>query len=298
MGIAMQMLNVALVQLPASTDQSSNAQKGLQACQHAAAIGTDIVLFPEMWNNGYATYDPKKKGDYDAWRSKAITSDDNFVKKFQYAAKELGVAIVITYLEAWEDMPRNTASLIDRHGNIILTYAKVHTCDFDVREASITPGTEFFIADLDTKNGNVDVGIMICFDREFPESARILMLKGAEIILVPNSCALDEQRICQFKTRAFENVVGVAMTNYPAPQCNGNSCAYHADGNLVLHAGKQEGIYHARFNMDEIRKLRKEEVWGNAFRKPHRYEELLSLDVEKPFKRNNAFGKLFRRKER
>lgn len=55
---------------------------------------------------------------------------------------------------------------------------------------------------------------MICYDREFPESARILMLKGAEIILVPNACDMKPGRINQLSTRAFENMVGLAMTNY------------------------------------------------------------------------------------
>jgi len=61
---------------------------------------------------------------------------------------------------------------------------------------------------------------MICYDREFPESARILMLKGAEIILTPNCCELEQSRLGQFRTRAFENMVGVAMANYAAPQDN------------------------------------------------------------------------------
>ena len=52
---------------------------------------------------------------------------------------------------------------------------------------------------------------MICFDREFPESARILMLKGAELILTPNACKLDEKQINQFQTRAYENSVKVTV---------------------------------------------------------------------------------------
>ena len=69
-------------------------------------------------------------------------------------------------------------SFIDRHGDIQLTYAKVHTCDFGLMEVALTPGDDFYVCDLDTAKGTVKVGAMICFDREFPESARILMLKG------------------------------------------------------------------------------------------------------------------------
>jgi N-carbamoylputrescine amidase len=82
-------------------------------------------------------------------------------------------------------------SLIDRHGRIAFTYAKVHTCDFDLPERALTPGEDFHVAALDTAAGEVVVGAMICYDREFPESARVLMLKGVELILVPNACRLD-----------------------------------------------------------------------------------------------------------
>ena len=64
---------------------------------------------------------------------------------------------------------------------------KVHTCDFDM-EAALTPGDDFYVCTLDTAKGDVRIGAMICYDREFPESARILMLKGAELILTSNAC--------------------------------------------------------------------------------------------------------------
>lgn len=291
-------LNVALLQMVASDNQNENLKKGIEVCRKAKEMGADIVLFPEMFNTGYQSYDPSIEGDHEKWLSGAITKDDDFVKSFQDLAKELNIAIVITYLEKWDNMPRNTASLIDCHGKIVITYAKIHTCDFDVREASITPGQKFYVYNLDTEKGNVKIGIMICFDREFPESARILMLKGAEIILTPNSCDLDDQRIDQFKTRAFENMVGVAMANYNAPACNGNSVAYDATGKLIIQAGEKEGIYMAEFDLDKLRKDRKEEVLGNAFRKPHRYKDLTSMKVEEPFVRKNAFGKIFDREER
>jgi predicted amidohydrolase len=177
-----------------------------------------------------------------------------------------------------------------------MTYAKVHTCDFD-REAALTPGEDFHVCTLDTDESEVRIGAMICYDREFPESARILMLKGAELILTPNACTLEDHRIGQFKARAFENMVGVAMTNYAAPQNNGHSVAFDAvafDENegaqetLIIEAGEDEGIYVAEFDIDKIRAYREREVWGNAFRKPRSYGPLTSLEVEYPFLRANA----------
>jgi predicted amidohydrolase len=177
-----------------------------------------------------------------------------------------------------------------------MTYAKVHTCEFD-QEAALTPGDDFYVCTLDTKKGEVRVGAMICFDREFPESSRILMLKGAELILTPNACQLEANRIGQFRARAFENMVGVAMTNYAAPQCNGHSAAFDAVAfginekaldTLIIEAGEEEGVYLAEFNMDKMRVYREREVWGNAYRKPHRYGLLTSPEVQHPFIRGKS----------
>jgi predicted amidohydrolase len=293
----MSLVRIALLQMTAvGNDQDANLSKGEVFCQRAEEMGADIALFPEMWNIGYTFYDPSQPNARQVWQAQAIGQDDSFVTHFKALAKELKMAIALTYLEKWHGAPRNSVSLIDRHGEIVMTYAKVHTCDFD-REAALTPGEDFHVGTLDTEKGEVRIGAMICYDREFPESARILMLKGAELILTPNACTLEDHRIGQFKARAFENMVGMAMANYAAPQSNGHSVAFDAvafDENedaqetLIIEAGENEGIYVAEFDMDKARAYREHEVWGNAFRKPRSYGLLTSPEVEYPFIRANA----------
>ncbi len=73
----------------------------------------------------------------------------------------------------------------------------------------------FLVCDFD----GIKIGIMICYDREYPESARVLMLQGAEIILVPNDCGSMKPRLCALSTRAYENMVGVAMANPNGEKC-------------------------------------------------------------------------------
>jgi predicted amidohydrolase len=189
-------------------------------------------------------------------------------------------------------------SLIDRDGQLALTYAKVHTCDFKPMELGCTPGEDFGVCMLSTAAGPVQVGSMICYDREAPESARILMLKGAELILTPNACTLDDQRVHQFGTRAFENAVAVAMANYAAPQQNGRSVAFAADGTPVIEAGESEDVYMAEFDLDALRAHRENTIWGNAYRRPHRYGLLTSMDVHAPFERYNGDGNPFDRSQR
>ena len=294
---------IALLQMTGfGDDKSANLAKGDVFCRRAREMEADIALFPEMWSIGMTFYDPTRAGDRERWQALAISREDPFIIHFRRLAGELKMAIALTYLEKWNGVLRNSVSLIDRDGEIVLTFAKVHTCEFDV-EAALSPGDGFPVCALDTERGEVKIGFMICYDREFPESARILMLEGAELILTPNACTLDEHRLSQFKTRAFENMVGVAMTNYAAPQNNGHSVAFDGmaydttnspleDGDardtLIIEAGEREDVYIAPFDMDSIRAYRERETWGNAYRRPRLYGRLTSEEVEPPFVRPNS----------
>ena len=275
--------NVALLQILPTGSQGSNLLKGLDYCKKAKQMGADIALLPEMWNVGYDLTANREETE-----ANAICMDSDYIIRFRELAKALNMAICVTFLEKYNPSPRNSLAVIDRHGEIILHYAKVHTCIFDPTERQLTAGDDFYAADLDTQNGKVKIGAMICYDREFPESARILMLKGAEIILVPNACPMEINRLSQLRARAYENMVGIATANYPhgQPDCNGHSSAY--DGiayrpedngsrdTLIIEAGETEGIYMASFLMDELRDYRRREVHGNAYRRPEKYRELIS----------------------
>ena len=304
-------LKIALLQISSCKfDQLSNLKKGIDCCRKAAASGADIILFPEMWNIGYESFDDSVfdvnfdplnisgnlKNKISLWNSNAIDVQSEFITSFRELSKELDVSIGITFLQKGKQKPYNSIALIDRHGKIVLNYSKVHTCDFSM-EYFCEPGNEFHVCTLETKKGTVKAGAMICFDREFPESARELMLKGAEIILIPNSCEMDSHRTAQLKTRAFENMTGVALANYPAPKCNGRSqayspLAYDRTGkereNLILMADGSEGIFYAEFDLDEIRNYRKTEVWGSAYRKVNAYKSLLRKETDEIFKRKDS----------
>ncbi len=287
----MKSLKVALLQLRPEESIEENLQKGLSACRQAREMGADLALFPEMWSVGYRIPE-----DITELKKTAVPIESDYIRAYQELAKELNMAVAVTLLEAWEPLPRNTMVLIDRYGQNILTYAKVHTCDFG-EECRLTPGDGFYVADLDTGKGIVKTGAMICYDREFPESARLLMLKGAELILTPNACPMEINRISQLRARAYENMLGIATVNYPAghPDCNGHSTAFdgiaykpelpESRDTLLLDAGEEEGIYLADFPMDEIRQYRSREVQGNAYRRPGLYGMLAEEGIQEPFVR-------------
>lgn len=311
-------LTVALLQLASCHgDQERALCVGEAACREAARHGADLAVFPELWIIGYTGYADAPE-EYDevgaetpaarearlAWQRQAIARDSAWVRHFASLAASLQMAIAITYLEEWPGAPRNTVTLFDRHGREALTYAKVptakvHTCVFGM-EAALTPGDSFPVASLDAAAGEVRVGAMICFDREFPEGARLLMLGGAEIIITPNACPLEANRLGQFRARAYENAVAVAMANYAYPSENGHSCAYdpmvvRRDGTsrdtTVVLAGEQEGVILAPFDLAELRDWRSREAMGNAFRRPSRYAAITDPTIAAPFVRPDATGR-------
>ena len=125
----------------------------------------------------------------------------------------------------------------------------------------------------------------------------LLQMTALGTDLAANLAKLESNRIGQFRARAYENMLGVAMANYAAPAENGHSVAFSPvcfgeNGRsldpLVVKAGQAEGVYLAEFDMDAIRAWREHEVWGNAFRRPSRYLALTSPAVEPPFIRASA----------
>ena len=273
-------LKIAFLQLQPAGSIEDNMEKGVKACREAKEKGADIALFPEMWSTGYVFPHDKE------WLEQNSASlDSKYVKRFSALAAELNLAIAVTLLEKHEPKPRNTVCLFDRHGERMYRYSKVHICNFgeDDDEGVLDAGDDFCVAELDTAKGRINVGSMIFYDREFPESARVLMLKGAELLLVPNACPMEINRLSQLRGRAYENQIAIAICNYPASHrgCNGHSTLfdgviYHTETGaprdmLVCETGEEEGIFLAELDVDLLREYRNREKCGLKNRRPELY---------------------------
>lgn len=297
----MKTLTVAVVQYNCSLpNQKLNTEIGLRYVREAKALGADIVLFPECWITAYAfpdiveaklpSYEIEKHPDFKAWYDASLDENSESLKMFQEIANKLSIGMVITGFTKGIKRPQNSAFVINKNGDILLKYSKVHTCDFDT-ERMLESGTEFKVCEFE----GVKIGIMICYDREYPESARILMLKGAEIILVPNDCTTMKHRLQALSTRAYENMVGIAMANPPGENA-GCSCAFSpvvwdndgksVDNTIMLADEMAEGVFIAKFDLDELRNYRSREMMGNTFRKVKAYKQILNDHVEAPFIRS------------
>ncbi len=255
-------LKIAMLQLMPGNSLQDQLAIGARGCELASANGADIAVFPEMWSTGYNV--PQSQS---ALQASVLTAENDFIMHFKELAKTLQMAIAITFLERYNDSFRNSVILFDRHGERQFLYAKIHTCDFG------------------------------CFDREFPESARILMLKGAELIIVPNACDMEINRLSQLRGRAYENMLAITTVCYPLNSGCGNGrstlfdgVSFVKDGNSfksrdmkVLEAPADEGVYIAELDLALLREYRAREVHGNAYRKVAKYQKLLDEQVEAPF---------------
>jgi len=279
---------VALLQLsPFGDDQGKNLAKGVRACCEAKALGADLAVFPELWSIG-ATLCPLDPEGRRRWIASAIDQKSSLFQTFATLARDQEMNIAVTYLEAHGPLPRNTASILSHRGEAVLNYSKVFICDFGKDElqkpnpntddigcdVNCSPGESFDVSTLKGAEGEVTVGAMICADREFPEAATQLMLKGTELIIVPNACTWDEIRTAGLRTRAFENLAGVAMANYPGSNrgsSQAHTCVAWRAGRsvdtLIAKAGEQEQILLATFDIDDIRAFRKTESWRMDYRK-------------------------------
>lgn len=279
-------------------DMKGNTEKGISIVKKAKELGADIVLFPECWITGYEfpqvnetleVEEIMKTEAFKEWNELALDENSQYIKAFCNIAKELNIGVVITGYTKGINRPQNSAFVISKKGEILMKYSKVHTCDFSY-EKMLESGDEFKVCDFE----GVKLGVMICYDREYPESARILMLKGAEVVLVPNDCGAMKHRVQALSTRAYENMVGVVMANPPGENA-GCSCAFSpipwdregipVDNVIVMADDKTDDIFMAEYNLEELRHYRSREMMGNTFRKVKAYSELLRDEIKEPFKR-------------
>lgn len=282
-------------------DLEYNAAKAARYCRTADSLGADLALLPEGFFMGFRTVDTGQK-EY------SITKDHPFVKQFAKLASELDMAITFPFSEKEDGKIYNSVLLIDRFGKIVLTYRKVHLWELGGPNAAVTPGTTFNVCELNTKIGIIKIGAMICSDYYFPESARILMLNGAEIVIVPNSAPINEHVLTMLKARAIENCMGIALTNPPVSDISGFSNQTGKSSAFspflwgrysLLTAGENEGVYISEFEIEKIREQRKTTYFGNAFRHPGVYRAIINTVVNEPFKgRKNGLGQDFTKEKR
>ncbi|MDO4869541.1 MAG: carbon-nitrogen hydrolase family protein [Bacillota bacterium] len=166
-------LRIAIAQAEAAkANPEANEQKLIQWVKEAAAKGANMICFPELY---YSAYDISA----DELRECAIDQNDPFFEKLKTLARENDINILISYPEKnGNDKPYISYAFIDSYGNWAGNHRKTYLWLEENDKA--TPGEPVYEV-IDTPFGRI--GLLICYEIEFPEPARLLTLKGAEIII-------------------------------------------------------------------------------------------------------------------
>lgn len=209
--------------------------------EEAARAGARLLVLPEMYLTGYHI-GPK------AVARLAEPADGPSAVRAAAIARDAGIALLYGYPERGEDgRIYNAANLIDRDGRTLATYRKTHLFG-DIDKSAFSQGERSAtVAELD----GVRIGILICYDVEFPENVRLLALAGADIVVAPTALMAPYDIITRtlVPARAYENQVFLVYANRIGSERElnylGSSCIIAPDGTELARAGEDEALISA-----------------------------------------------------
>jgi len=232
-------MRIALYQCPPlPLDISGNLQRLAQKASDAAAQGADLLVCPEMFLTGYNI-------GAEAALSLAQARDGHSAAQVAAIAQAAGIAILYGYPERSSDAQiYNAVQLIDAKGRSLCHYRKTHLYGELDKSMFAVGGDDFPVVEL---NG-WRLGLLICYDVEFPENTRRLALAGADVILVPtaNMEPYDFVADVTVRARAFENQCYVAYANYCGSEGDIHYCGLSSicapDGSRIALAARDEAL--------------------------------------------------------
>ena len=285
----MRKVTVAATQMPSGKNNMADAEKLVRS---AAKEGANIILLQELFEGNY--FCQKQKEQY---INLAKTLEENAaVNHFSKVARELNVVLPISFFEKYNNAYYNSIAVIDTDGSVLGVYRKSHIPDGPgySEKFFFNPGDTGFVV-FDTAFGRIGIGI--CWDQWFPECARVLALRGAELIFYPTAIGSEPQdatliskdhwQICM-QGHAAANLVPVIASNRVGVEKEDDfsitfyGASFIADnkGQKVAEMDQTEtGVITATFDLDELMFVRRS--WG-VFRdrRPELYEPILTLDGE------------------
>jgi len=288
----MRNVTVAAIQMSCTRDIKGNIIKAERLVREAATDGAQIILLQELFENVY--FCQKEKLEYYGL-SKSV-EENHAIKHFTPIAKELGVVLPISFYERKNNARYNSVVVIDADGTNLGTYRKSHIPDGPGYEEKFyfNPGDTGFKV-FKTAFGKIGVGI--CWDQWFPETARAMTLKGAELLFYPTAIGSEPdgsgteskrhwQRCMQ--GHAAANIVPVIASNRIGKEFEdemeidfyGGSFITDSKGSIVKEASEnQEEIICHTFDLNQIDLDRVD--WG-VFRdrRTELYKVLLTMDGE------------------
>ena len=204
----MRQIKAAAIQMKCDLEHKKNLQKAEQMIRKAAAEGANIILLPELFEREYFCQQRR----YDFYSYARTVEESEAVAMGVRLAKELGVVLPISFYERDVNNLYNSIACIDGDGTILGVYRKTHIPDdhYYQEKFYFTPGDTGFKA-FKTRYGTIGIGI--CWDQWFPETARSMALLGAEILLYPTAIGSEPILECDSMPHWRRAMQGHAAAN-------------------------------------------------------------------------------------
>lgn len=250
-------MKLAMFQMANSGSVEGNLAKSLRAIEEAANAGADLILFPEVQLTEFFPQYPGR--DVSAYR---LTMESDVIHRFRAAAKEHRIMVVPNVYLCENSRPYDTSLLIGRDGAVLGSQKMVHVAQaaqFYEQDYYTPSDTGFQVFDTDCGT----IGIVVCFDRHYPESIRTEALMGADLILVPTVNTKQEPMEIfeqEIRVQAFQNSVFVAMCNRVGREDDmdfaGESLLVDANGQTVCKADDTERLILLDADLREAGRIR------------------------------------------
>lgn len=288
----MRKVTIGAVQMQCSNNSEDNLKKAEALVRKAAVEGANIILLPELFQ--YPYFCQERRYEYYAYATP--TNENTAVRRFQKLAKEIGVVLPISFFEKDENQLFNSVAVIDADGSILGVYRKIHIPDdhFYQEKFYFKPGNQGFRV-WETAFGRIGIGI--CWDQWFPETARSLTQNGAEILFFPTAIGSEPILECDsmlhwkrcMQGHAASNIIPVVAANRigleKVEPCKenagqtsellfyGSSFITDDTGEIICSANREdETVICATVDLDEIAEKRLN--WGFfRDRRPECYEK-------------------------
>lgn len=241
---------------PTPADLAAALQRLNHYAQLAAADDSQLLIVPEASVTGYNI--PRE-----TMTQIALTADGEFTREVAALCRQYRIAIAYGFAEQDHGAYYNCVQIINRDGVVVGKYRKTHLWgDLDRTLFSAGNSLECGAADGLVDIDGFRVGVLICYDVEFPECARALALKGADLIIVPTGLMQPFREVAEqvVPVRAYENQLYVAYANYCGCEGDliyeGRSCIAGPDGRDIARADQQAELLTATLRQDDILKQR------------------------------------------
>ena len=264
-------MKIALAQMKTTAYMEDNFQKSVRLAERAAAEGADLICYPEIQLSPFFPQYPSR--DASAY---LLSRDSRYIREFCDVCRKNGIYASPNFYVEENEHRYDMSFLIDDGGTILGTQKMVHIaeCEQFYEQDYYTPSDDGFSV-FDTRFGKI--GIVVCFDRHYPESIRTEALRGAELILIPTANTKAEPAEMfrwEIRTQAFQNIVNIAMCNRCGTEgqmeFSGESLVSDFDGNLTTLAGDQEELLIAETDLAGCAARRKTRPYL-SLRRPEHY---------------------------